>query len=289
MKEIVKKLLDSNHLPDGVSLDNESLRLSETVVVGGNWYWKSKGKCWTQPTDKSSPRKEIEEKEYRDACSKAKNGISDMSDKKETKSGKNASKYTAESIKYDWKLIHDITGKYPARGADGQQLQVETSEEASKAHESMVEILKSNGVKVVSEKDYKYVGNISNMSGAKFKITTFEDSEGNKFSVRSRTGGIGAKQLVQLQYTYDELSDSWKEVADSPKPTEPTKDASKNTDPKKATPPKTKSDDVLKQWKISYHENGVSKSFIVQAKTRDEAEQIGWSRVDVDSFHLREV
>lgn len=78
---IVNKLFESKHLPDGLSM--EDVRLSETVVVNGSWYWKSKGTCWTQPTDKSSPRKEISEEEYRKVCSQSKNGVSELPIKKD--------------------------------------------------------------------------------------------------------------------------------------------------------------------------------------------------------------
>lgn len=46
---------------------------------------------------------------------------------------------------------------------------------------------------------------------------------------------------------------------------------------------------ALKTWKISYYEDGVKKSFTVQAASKEEAEQIGWSRVDADSLYVSEV
>ena len=45
----------------------------------------------------------------------------------------------------------------------------------------------------------------------------------------------------------------------------------------------------LKTWRISYYEDGVKKSFTVQAASKEEAEQIGWSRVDADSLYVSEV
>lgn len=75
-REITKRLFESAQSPES--------SLHETVVVGGNWYWKSKGTCWTQPTDKSAPRQEISEEDYRKACSSAKNGVTEIPAKKET-------------------------------------------------------------------------------------------------------------------------------------------------------------------------------------------------------------
>ena len=50
-----------------------------------------------------------------------------------------------------------------------------------------------------------------------------------------------------------------------------------------------KLDEGLKTFKISYYEDGVKKSFTVQASSKAEAEQIGWSRVDADSLYVSEV
>ena len=50
------------------------------------------------------------------------------------------------------------------------------------------------------------------MQGGNFKVTTFEDSEGNQFEVRSRTGGK-EKQIIQVHNTVEPLGDSWKEVS----------------------------------------------------------------------------
>lgn len=44
-----------------------------------------------------------------------------------------------------------------------------------------------------------------------------------------------------------------------------------------------------KQYKITYREDGVSKSFTVQAGSKAEAERIGWSKVDADSLYVSEV
>ena len=46
---------------------------------------------------------------------------------------------------------------------------------------------------------------------------------------------------------------------------------------------------ALKTWRISYYEDEVKKSFTVQAASKEEAEQIGWSRVDADSLYVSEV
>lgn len=46
---------------------------------------------------------------------------------------------------------------------------------------------------------------------------------------------------------------------------------------------------ALKTWRISYYEDEVKKSFTVQATSKEEAEQIGWSRVDADSLYVSEV
>lgn len=95
--------------------------LDETVVVDGNWYWKSKGTCWTQPTDKSEPRKEISEEEYRDICSKAKNGVTELPKKKENispilpkevQSRMMSLKDTSEYLEDDSNLFKDIEKTY---------------------------------------------------------------------------------------------------------------------------------------------------------------------------------
>ena len=44
-----------------------------------------------------------------------------------------------------------------------------------------------------------------------------------------------------------------------------------------------------KKFKITYREDGVSKSFIVTARDKAEAEQIAWSRVDADSVWVSEL
>lgn len=46
---------------------------------------------------------------------------------------------------------------------------------------------------------------------------------------------------------------------------------------------------ALKTWRISYYEDEVKKSFTVQAASKEEAEQIGWSRVAADSLYVSEV
>ena len=48
-------------------------------------------------------------------------------------------------------------------------------------------------------------------------------------------------------------------------------------------------EETLKTWRISYYEDDVKKSFTVQASSKEEAEQIGWSRVDADSLSVSEV
>lgn len=44
----------------------------------------------------------------------------------------------------------------------------------------------------------------------------------------------------------------------------------------------------LKNYRIVYYEDEVKKSFTVQAASKEEAEQIGWSRVDADSLYVSE-
>ena len=44
----------------------------------------------------------------------------------------------------------------------------------------------------------------------------------------------------------------------------------------------------LKNYRIVYYEDGVKKSFTVQAASKEEAEQIGWSRVDAESLYVSE-
>ena len=46
---------------------------------------------------------------------------------------------------------------------------------------------------------------------------------------------------------------------------------------------------MSKQYKLSYHENGVSKSLVVTAANEDEALNIGWSSLDVDDLYVSEV
>ena len=50
----------------------------------------------------------------------------------------------------------------------------------------------------------------------------------------------------------------------------------------------TKLNETLKSYKVVYYEDGVKKSFTVQAGSKAEAEQIGWSRVDADSLYVSE-
>ena len=83
-RNIVNRLIESKHLPD-------SLSMSEVT-------------CWTQPTDKSSPRKEISPDEYKEACAKAKNGVTDLPNKSgdEKNSGNSPKTYdgSKESLEY---------------------------------------------------------------------------------------------------------------------------------------------------------------------------------------------
>jgi hypothetical protein len=44
----------------------------------------------------------------------------------------------------------------------------------------------------------------------------------------------------------------------------------------------------LKNYRIVYYEDEVKKSFTVQAASKEEAEQIGWSKVDADSLYVSE-
>ena len=50
-----------------------------------------------------------------------------------------------------------------------------------------------------------------------------------------------------------------------------------------------KLEESLQTYRITYYEDGVKKSFTVQASSKAEAEQIGWSRVDADSLYVSEV
>ena len=45
----------------------------------------------------------------------------------------------------------------------------------------------------------------------------------------------------------------------------------------------------MKQFRVSYYEDGVKHSFIINARNRDEALQIAWSRVDADSVYVSEI
>ena len=45
----------------------------------------------------------------------------------------------------------------------------------------------------------------------------------------------------------------------------------------------------MKQFRVSYYEDDVQRSFIVYARDRDEALQIAWSRVDADSVYVSEI
>ena len=46
--------------------------------------------------------------------------------------------------------------------------------------------------------------------------------------------------------------------------------------------------EALQTYRITYYEDGVKKSFTVQASSKAEAEQIGWSKVDADSLYVSE-
>lgn len=48
-------------------------------------------------------------------------------------------------------------------------------------------------------------------------------------------------------------------------------------------------EEALKTWRVSYYEDGVKRSFTVQASSKAEAERIGWSKVDADSLYVSEV
>lgn len=45
----------------------------------------------------------------------------------------------------------------------------------------------------------------------------------------------------------------------------------------------------LKTYEVTYYEDGVKKTFTVQASRRSEAESIAWSRVDADSLYVTEL
>lgn len=50
----------------------------------------------------------------------------------------------------------------------------------------------------------------------------------------------------------------------------------------------SKLNEALQTYRITYYEDDVKKSFTVQANSKAEAEQIGWSRVDADSLYVSE-
>lgn len=192
IRRMVKRLVESNHLPEGVSLENDSLRLSETVVVGGNWYWKSKGKCWTQPTDKSSPRKEISEDEYREVCAKAKeeepksadSSRSDLNKYQEfsQKSAEVAElrKAVRDEEKRTYKELSELGAKYgmtppdesSARYGDTIEIEKPLDNESTSAVISGIEGM---GYKRSEEK---------NLSGGA-KYLRFKSSDGRRLSLRT--------------------------------------------------------------------------------------------------------
>ena len=50
----------------------------------------------------------------------------------------------------------------------------------------------------------------------------------------------------------------------------------------------SKLNEALQTYRITYYEDDIKKSFTVQASSKAEAEQIGWSRVDADSLYVSE-
>ena len=50
----------------------------------------------------------------------------------------------------------------------------------------------------------------------------------------------------------------------------------------------TQIEEALRSYRITYYEDDVKKSFVVQARDRNEAEQIGWATVDADSLYVSE-
>ena len=50
----------------------------------------------------------------------------------------------------------------------------------------------------------------------------------------------------------------------------------------------SKLNEALQTYRITYYEDDIKKSFTVQAGSKAEAEQIGWSRVDADSLYVSE-
>lgn len=45
----------------------------------------------------------------------------------------------------------------------------------------------------------------------------------------------------------------------------------------------------MKQFKITYHENGVTKYLIISAKNKDEATNKAWRMIDADDIYVNEV
>ena len=50
----------------------------------------------------------------------------------------------------------------------------------------------------------------------------------------------------------------------------------------------SKLNEALQTYRITYYEDDIKKSFTVQAGSKAEAEQIGWSKVDADSLYVSE-
>ena len=53
--------------------------------------------------------------------------------------------------------------------------------------------------------------------------------------------------------------------------------------------PKSQPENTTKQYKVSYTEDGVQKSFIVVADSKSEAIALAWERVDADDVYVDEV
>lgn len=90
------------------------------------------------------------------------------------------------------------------------------------------------------------------------------------------------KQTAKLQAEYDDIWEQ--ELADAGVVVRPTFESTENW-----YDTLSQLNETLQTYKITYYEDGIKKSFTVQASNKAEAEQIGWSRVDADSVHVSEV
>lgn len=243
-KSIVRRLQESKHLPDGMSM--EDVRLSETIVVDGQWYWKSKGTCWTQPTDKSSPRKEIPEKEYREICAQAKNGVSEIPQKEDNLKGKElVSNGTPIGT-----FLSDDTIKVPAMTtSDGQEFAYKIESEKdmkwimdkAKAGNLDPRDIKSVGERIPLEDDKKKEetpkSNDFNYEGVK----DFDDTRwmigGNEAEVYKTSNGEYYVDTDDSQEVFTSRKDLIKYLRDNGATSGDVEDTSKVAPPKKKEEP----------------------------------------------------